>query len=206
MNTYSDHIATTSARDTYIDERLHTGFRDILGDIAPGTSVLEVACGSGTLLQALRTQGSTVSGFDLSPGAVDMCRAKGLDVVQGNADQFDTDPVLIDLFSRGTECLVFSKCLMYLARKSDIFSSFKGKTIYVYQSNPDYWKRRLSGEKQNVAVDEFRFRTAAGNTIAVNSVRSLRRWGEEFGYRSRVVTDWSFAKKNIVIRFDRAGS
>lgn len=204
MNSYSEHIAATTTRNTYVDEHLHSGFRDILRDVGTGKSIVEVACGSGTLLQALLKEGCTVAGFDLSPGAVEMSRSKGLDVVQGDADRFDSDPVLVDIFARNPDILIFSKCLGYLARKSDIFRSFTGESIYVYQSNPGYWRYRFSARsKTSHPVAEFRYRSAGGQVVIVDSLGALRDWGESFGYTSRVVTKWSIHQKNVVIRFDR---
>ncbi len=203
VGSYADHVAATSTRDVYVNEHLHSGFRDILEDIRPGKSIVDIACGSGTLLQALSKKECTVAGFDLSPGAVEMSRSKGLDVVQGNADQFDTDPILVELFARNPDIIIFSKCLVYLARKSDIFRSFKGDSIYVYQSNPGYWRRRLFANNRDILFDEVIYRSSQEKIISIDDLGSLRRWGESFGYTSCVLTSWPILKKNVVVRFDR---
>lgn len=204
MNGYSEHIAVTATRNTYVDEHLHSGFRDILRDVGTGKSIVEVACGSGTLLHALLKEGCRVAGFDLSPGAVEMSKSKGLDVVQGDADRFDSDPVLVDMFRRNPDIIIFSKCLVYLARKSDIFRGFTGKSIYVYQSNPGYWRRRFFARHQiSHPVEEFRYRSAGGEVLKVDSLEALRGWGESFGYTSHVVTKWPIRQKNVVVRFDK---
>lgn len=44
---------------------------DLSGEVA-GRRVLDAGCGSGPLTAALRDQGATVSGFDLSPAMVDL--------------------------------------------------------------------------------------------------------------------------------------
>ena len=45
-----------------------TGWVLDLADVGPGTSVLEVGCGNGRYLRALRDRGARVLGGDLSPG------------------------------------------------------------------------------------------------------------------------------------------
>ena len=55
--------------------------------IEPGSSVLDVGCGGGSLLALLRdTRGVDGRGIELSREAVSACLAKGLPVIQGDAD------------------------------------------------------------------------------------------------------------------------
>ncbi len=49
----------------------------------PGGRLLEIGCGSGRLLQFLKSLGWTVQGVDFDPHAVDSARRKGLEVVLG---------------------------------------------------------------------------------------------------------------------------
>src|ERR1700753_768020 len=51
-----------------------------------GSKVLDVGCGDGDLLQLLETQGIDGRGIELSREGVNRCVAKGLAVVQGDAD------------------------------------------------------------------------------------------------------------------------
>lgn len=53
----------------------------------PGSSVLEVGCGYGVMLEVLRDAGYRVYGCDPSPKAVQVCRAKRLDVVRARAPE-----------------------------------------------------------------------------------------------------------------------
>src|SRR3984885_13139922 len=51
-----------------------------------GSKVLDVGCGEGDLLQLLESRGIDGRGIELSREGVNRCVARGLAVVQGNAD------------------------------------------------------------------------------------------------------------------------
>src|SRR3990172_5639918 len=59
----------------------------LAGDLLPeGTRVLDVGCGTGFVLERLRERYDAF-GVDVSPIAVDLCRARGLDrVAQGRTE------------------------------------------------------------------------------------------------------------------------
>jgi methionine biosynthesis protein MetW len=54
--------------------------------VEPGSKVLDVGCGEGDLLRLLETRGVDGRGIELSREGVNRCVAKGLAVVQGDAD------------------------------------------------------------------------------------------------------------------------
>ena len=54
--------------------------------VAPGAKVLDVGCGDGELLRLLETRGVDGRGIELSREGVNECVAKGLAVIQGDAD------------------------------------------------------------------------------------------------------------------------
>jgi methionine biosynthesis protein MetW len=62
-------------------------FRAILGMVSPGARVLDIGCGEGLLLDMLgRENGVEGRGLEISPANVSLCLARGLAVVQGDAD------------------------------------------------------------------------------------------------------------------------
>ncbi|MBO9708234.1 MAG: methionine biosynthesis protein MetW [Caulobacter sp.] len=63
-------------------------FREILRLVRPGSRVLDVGCGEGALLELLtREKGVDGRGLEIGAAGVAACMARGLSVVQGDADQ-----------------------------------------------------------------------------------------------------------------------
>jgi methionine biosynthesis protein MetW len=58
----------------------------VAGMVERGARVLDVGCGDGELLRLLETRGVDGRGIELSREGVNECVAKGLAVVQGDAD------------------------------------------------------------------------------------------------------------------------
>ena len=62
-------------------------FREILRLVRPGARVLDVGCGEGTLLELLRREkGVDGRGIEIGAASVSHCLAKGLSVMQGDAE------------------------------------------------------------------------------------------------------------------------
>lgn len=54
--------------------------------------VLDIGCGAGRHMIGLRKRGLEVAGIDPSPGAVEVCRERGLDVSVGDIDSLPAGP------------------------------------------------------------------------------------------------------------------
>lgn len=59
----------------------------IAAHVASGSRVLDIGCGDGTLLEALRERQCDARGMEIDAGDVAACVAKGLSVIQGDADR-----------------------------------------------------------------------------------------------------------------------
>lgn len=89
----------------------------------PGKRILEIGCGSGSLLYQLQKKGYEVLGTELSREICDVIKDRaGLNVIQGSIDEVPQVPydliLMIDLFEHLYEPVVFlSKCRSLLAEK-----------------------------------------------------------------------------------------
>ena len=61
---------------------------DYVPIFAGASNVIDVGCGRGELLDALREQRITARGVDVSPAMVEICRARGFDVELGDALEY----------------------------------------------------------------------------------------------------------------------
>ncbi len=59
----------------------------IAAHVAPGSRVLDVGCGDGALMAALRDRGCDARGMELDARDVARCVERGLPVIQGDADR-----------------------------------------------------------------------------------------------------------------------
>jgi len=95
--TTNDHLAFTGTVDSLTYVAFEDEFRGKKADIrkrvedyvpifAGASNVLDVGCGRGELLDALRESGVTsLRGVDVSPAMVDICRGRGFNVELGDA-------------------------------------------------------------------------------------------------------------------------
>lgn len=72
-----------------LDQRAeHISYEEIARLVEPGSSVLDLGCGNGELLELLRDKrGATVRGVDIEESMIRECLAKGISVFQGNLDE-----------------------------------------------------------------------------------------------------------------------
>lgn len=66
----------------------HFSYEEIARLVEPGSSVLDLGCGTGDLLQLLRsTRGAVVRGVEIEEPRIRACLSKGISVFQGNLDE-----------------------------------------------------------------------------------------------------------------------
>jgi len=108
--------------------------------VAPGSRVLDVGCGDGDLLQLLERRGVDGRGIELSREGVNRCVAKGLAVVQGDADT-DLDAYPDDAF----DYVILSQTLQATRQPKVVLENLLriGHRAIVSFPNFGYWKMRL---------------------------------------------------------------
>ena len=105
-----------------------------------GSRVLDVGCGDGELLRLLRDQrAADARGLELSQSGVNQCVAKGLSVIQGDAD---TD--LVDYPTDGFDYVILSQTLQATRRPRVVLENLLriGKRAIVSVPNFGHWKIR----------------------------------------------------------------
>ncbi len=110
--------------------------------VAPGSRVLDVGCGDGALMAALREQaGADVRGLELEPANVAAAVARGLAVVQGDAD---TD--LGYYPDASFDYAILSQTLQTTRRPDKVVEELLriGRQAFVSFPNFAHWRGRLS--------------------------------------------------------------
>ncbi len=114
----------------------------IAREVALGTRVLDVGCGDGALMAALRDEKQVdARGMELDRGNVTECVARGLSVIQGNAD---TD--LADYPEAAFDYAILSQTLQTTMRPDLVLEQLLriGRKAFVSFPNFAHWRVRLS--------------------------------------------------------------
>lgn len=114
----------------------------IAANVAPGARVLDVGCGDGALMAALRdTRQVDARGLELDPANVASAVARGLSVIQGDAD-LD----LVDYPSEAFDYAILSQTLQTTRRPDRVLDELLriGRKAFVSFPNFAHWRVRLS--------------------------------------------------------------
>lgn len=112
----------------------------IAGMVQPGSRVLDVGCGDGALLEYLvRHRNCDARGIEISQAGVNACVARGLSVVQGDADSD-----LKDYPAGAFDYVILSQTLQATHRPKDVLTHMLriGKRAIVSFPNFGYWRVR----------------------------------------------------------------
>ena len=114
----------------------------IAGMIRPGTRVLDVGCGDGALLDHLvHNKGVVGRGIEISQQNVNACVARGLSVVQGDADT-DLGEYPAGVF----DAVILSQTIQATEKPAKVLKDMLriGNRVAVSLPNFGYWKVRAS--------------------------------------------------------------
>jgi methionine biosynthesis protein MetW len=116
-------------------------FKEILRLVKPGSRVLDIGCGEGALLELLVDENNVDGrGLEISPEGVSACLARGLAVVQGDADR-DLD----DFPTRAFDYVILSQTLQAVLRPRYVLAELLRIADQAVVSLPNFghWRVRL---------------------------------------------------------------
>lgn len=115
----------------------------VIADMVPhGAKVLDVGCGDGELLQLLqREKNAKARGLEISQDGVNACVAKGLSVVQGDADRD-----LAFFPDRAFDVVILSKTIQAVRNPKAVLGELMRVADRAIVSMPNFghWKVRLA--------------------------------------------------------------
>lgn len=114
----------------------------IAAEVAPGSRVLDVGCGQGELMEALRQERQVdARGMELDRDSVAHCMARGLSVIQGDAN---TDLAFYP--DAAFDYAILSQTLQTTMRPDLVVEELLriGKRAFVSFPNFAHWRVRLS--------------------------------------------------------------
>ncbi|KQM91505.1 methionine biosynthesis protein MetW [Sphingomonas sp. Leaf22] len=114
----------------------------IAANITPGSRILDVGCGDGQLMAALRDErGVDARGLEIDPGNVADAMARGLSVMQGDADRD-----LVDYPDASFDYAILSQTLQTAMRPHVVLDHLLriGAQAFVSFPNFAHWRVRAS--------------------------------------------------------------
>ncbi|MEE4201660.1 methionine biosynthesis protein MetW [Erythrobacter sp.] len=168
----------------------------IAARVAAGSRVLDIGCGEGELMAVLEAEkGCDARGLELDAGAVERCVARGLSVVQGDAD---TD--LANYPDKAFDYAVLSQTLQVAARPDLMLGELLrvGRRAFVSFPNFAHWRTRAAlmwGGRMPVtrALPVSWYATQNIHHVTIKDFRELAR---EKG--ARIEGAWFFANERAI--------
>jgi len=123
-------------------QTLRADLAAIADHIDPGTRVLDIGCGDGALMAVLRDEKQVdARGLEIDPAEVERCVARGLSVVQGDADRD-----LADYPDGAFDYAILSQTLQTAARPDLMLDQLLrvGRRAFVSFPNFAHWRMRAA--------------------------------------------------------------
>jgi methionine biosynthesis protein MetW len=126
---------------TQVSLALRPDLAAIAAMIRSGARVLDVGCGDGALLEHLKTRDVDGRGIEISQANVNACVARGLAVVQGDADSD-----LVDYPAQVFDAVILSQTIQATEKPRAVLEHLLriGRRVAISLPNFGYWKVRLS--------------------------------------------------------------
>lgn len=128
-------------QDSALDEQLSPEYRYILDLVEPRSHVLDLGCGTGSLLKALQVEKQVrAQGVELSEDAIQECVAKGLFVYHG-----DLDEGLADFPDQSVDYVIATNVIQVLHKPAFLMQEMArvGKKCIISLPNFAFWKVRV---------------------------------------------------------------
>jgi methionine biosynthesis protein MetW len=168
----------------------------IAAHVASGSRVLDIGCGDGALMAVLESaSGCDARGMELDPASVERCVARGLSVVQGDADRD-----LADYPDQAFDYTILSQTLQTSQRPDRLLDELLrvGRQAFVSFPNFAHWQTRtalLFGGKMPVtrALPVSWYATENIHHVTVADFRELAK-----AIGARIERQWYFTGERAI--------
>ncbi len=168
----------------------------IAAHVVPGSRVLDIGCGDGALMAVLEAQSQVdARGLELEPAQVERCVARGLSVVQGDADSD-----LANYPDKAFDYAILSQTLQTASRPDLMLDELLrvGKKAFVSFPNFAHWRTRAAlmfGGRMPMtrALPVSWYETQNIHHVTVDDFRELAR---QKG--ARIERSWFFANEKEI--------
>ncbi|XUU61206.1 methionine biosynthesis protein MetW [Erythrobacter sp. HA6-11] len=164
--------------------------------VEPGTRVLDIGCGDGALMAELASKSDVdARGLEIDPEQVERCVARGLSVVQGDADRD-----LINYPDKAFDYAILSQTLQTAERPDRMLDELLrvGRKAFVSFPNFAHWRTRsalMFGGRMPVtrALPVSWYATQNIHHVTIDDFRELAREKD-----ARIAQSWYFANKKQI--------